>query len=342
MAVTRQRRAVGVAVATIVAALALSAWALVRLDQRPRTHDAFLLADTVGLAPDVSGRIVVLKVHDNQRVHKGDPLVEIDPEPFALKVRQAQGQVAALQAQIDLTVRQVAAQTSGANAAESQIGRARAQLALARNSRARLEPMLGKGYVTDQQIDEARTNERNAEVALEATFQQATQARQAITDAQSLMAQERVAEATQALAERDLRNATLTAPFDGLVVGLQIAEGEYASAGHPLFTLIKTNTWYVVGNFRETELAHIHVGDPATAWVMTDNQHPISGRVASLGWGVRPDDSGVPGVPIVARSLSWVIVAQRFPVRIQLSNPPIDLMRVGATATVAVHPDNAH
>ncbi len=257
----RRRLAVVTAVGAGIAALALGLYALVRLDHRPRTHDAFLLADTANLAPDVGGRIVALHVRDNQRVHKGDPLLQIDPEPFELKIRQAQAQVLALQAQIDLTARQIASQTSGANAAASQVARARAQLELARNTRARIEPMLQKGYVTEQQVDESRTNERSAESALEAVLQQATQARQAITDAQSLIAQEHSAQALEALAERDRRNATLTAPFDGLVVGLQIAEGEYAAAGRPLFTMVKTNAWYVVGNFRETELSQIQIGE---------------------------------------------------------------------------------
>ena len=336
----RQGLANGVAITAIAIAVLLGVAVLWRIDQRPRTHAAYVLADTADLAPDVSGRIVTLTAHDNQRVRKGDSLLQIDTEPFELRLHQAQAQVAAIRAQIDLTARQVAAQTSGANAAASQVGRAREQLALARSTRARLEPMLGKGYVTEQQIDEARTNERSANIALEAALQQATQAHQAITDAQSLIAQERSAEAAESLAARDLRNATLTAPFDGLIVGLQIAEGEYATVGRPLFTLIKTNSWYVVGDFRETELAHIHIGDPATAWVMESAGRRMSGRVESIGWGVRPEDSGVPGLPAVPRSLSWVIVAQRFPVRVRLIDPPSDLMRIGATATVAVHRKN--
>jgi multidrug efflux system membrane fusion protein len=336
----RQRRANMIAISAIAAAVVLGVFALVRLDHRPRTHAAFLLADTADLASEVSGRIIALHVRDNQAVHKGDPLLQIDPQPFDLRLRQAQAQVAALQAQIDLTARQVSAQTSGANAAASQVGRARAQLELARNTRVRLEPMLAKGYVTDQQVDEARTNERSAEVVLEATLQQATQARQAITDTDSLIAQEHSAEASEALAARDRRNASLTAPFDGVISGLQIAPGEYAAAGHPLFTMIKTNAWYVVGDFRETELAQIHIGDPAVAWILADNRRPLRGHVESLGWGVRPKDSGVPGLPAVDRSLAWVIVAQRFPVRILLDDPPVEMMRIGATATVLVHHDD--
>ena len=89
------------------------------LDRRPRTHDAHLFAYSAGMAPEVSGRIVALHVTNNQRVKRGEPLVDIDPEPFELRVRQARAQVAALKAQINLTGRQVASQRSGARSCES-------------------------------------------------------------------------------------------------------------------------------------------------------------------------------------------------------------------------------
>lgn len=131
---TNKRIGTLVAIGAVVAAVALGFYALVRLDERPRTHAAYLFADTAGLAPEVSGRIVKLQVRKNQQVRKGDALLDIDPEPFELRLRQTKAQVEALQAQIDLTARQVTSQTSGADAAASQIGRARAQLELARDT----------------------------------------------------------------------------------------------------------------------------------------------------------------------------------------------------------------
>jgi len=330
-----------VAVVAIVGAVAIAAYALDRLSREPRTNDGYLFADRAGLAPDVSGRIVTLNVRDNQRVAKGDLLLQIDPEPFELHLRQARDQVSALRAQIDLTTRQVASQTSGADAATTQIGRARAQLSLAADTLTRLEPMLSKGYVTQQQVDEARTNKRSAEVALAAAIQQADQARQAIGDTQSLQAQLAGAEAAVALAERDVRNTDLKAPFDGLVVGLEIAEGEYAATGRPLFTLIKTDKWYAVGDFRETELPEIRIGDRATVWLLGDHKRPLAGHVESIGWGVRTDSGGAPGLPAVQRTLNWVIVAQRFPVRVLLDDPPPDTLRIGATVSIVVRHDGA-
>ncbi len=328
-----------IAALAVAAAILLGVLAIHRLDRSPRTQDAFLYADSAGLAPDVSGRILALRVRDNQRVRQGDILAEIDPEPFTLRLRQARAQRDALRAQIDLVTRQVAAQSTGADAAATQIERARSQLALAQDTLGRLLPLLGKGYVTAQQVDEARTQAQTAQTAVTAAIQQARQARQAVGDTASLQAQLAGAEAAVALAERDLRNATLRAPFDGLVVGLDIAAGAYAAAGHPLFTLIDTRDWYAVSNFRETELSHIAIGDPATVWPMADADHPLRGHVESIGWGVRPEDGGGPALPAVGRTLSWVVVAQRFPVRIRLDDPPAEAMRIGATVSVLVRHD---
>jgi multidrug efflux system membrane fusion protein len=329
-----------IAIAAMVLAVLLGREVLQRIDQRPSTHDAFLYADTAALAPDVSGRIVALHVRDQQRVTKGEKLLVIDPEPFQWRVNQAKAQVDALHAQIGLTKRQVAAQSSGAEAAATMIARARTQLALAHDSVKRLLPLQGKGYVTDQKVDEARSNEKTAQDALAEAVLQARQAKEAVGDTEALLAQLNGAQAALALAERDLRNTTLKAPFDGLVAGLAIAEGTFAAAGHPLFTLIKARPWYAVGNFRETDLPRIAAGDPATVWLMADTTHPIKGHVESIGWGVRTEDSGAPGLPAVGRTLSWVVVAQRFPVRIRLDDPPEAVMRMGATVSVFV--DHGH
>ena len=330
-----------VAVIAVVAAVGLGITTLFVVDRRPRTHDAHLFAYSAGMATEVSGRILTLHVFNNQRVNAGDPLVDIDPEPFAMRVRQARAQVAALKAQISLTGRQVTSQKYGADAATTQISHAREQLTLAQDTLQRQEPLLAKGYVTNQQIDEARTSERNAAIALTTATQQANQARHAVGDTDSLVAQLGGADAAEALAARDLRVTTLRAPFAGTVVGLQIAEGAYAIAGQSQFTLIKDDEWYAIADFRETELPRIAVGDPATVWTMSDDNRPIQGRVQGLGRGVQPDDRAGPGLPAVGRTLDWVVVAQRFPVWVRLIDPPSTLTRIGATASVRVHHDRA-
>ena len=327
-----------VAVVVIGGAVLLGLRTARQVDARPRTQDAFLYADSIGVVPEVSGKIVSLPIKEGQRIAKGAVLLQIEREPFELRLSQARAQRVALEKQIDLTGRQNQAQTSGAAAASTQIQRARSQLSLARDTVERLTPLVGKGYATVQQLDEARSNESVAQAALTAAGQQAEQAHLAVGDTESQKAQVVGTEAAIGLAERDLRNTTVIAPFDGYIVGIDFAEGAFATAGHPLFTLVKADAWYAVGDFRETELPEIHPGDAATVWMIADKNRPLKGHVESLGWGVRPEGGGGPGLPTVGRTLNWVVIAQRFPVRIRLDEIPEGFTRIGASVTIRVHP----
>ena len=326
-----------IALGSIAAALVLGTLVVFAIDRRPRTHDARLFAFSAAMASEINGRIVRVCIANDQYVSKGSPLIVIDPVPYEMQLREARAQVAALKAQIGLTGRQVESQGSGAQAAESQVQKAREQLKYAQDTRERLEPLVAPGYVTQQQLDEARTNESSALAALSALTKSATQAHQAIGDTLSLNAQLEGAEAAEALAARNLELTTLRAPFDGVVVGLQIAEGTFALSGRPLFSLIKSDAWYAIADFRETELPRIAVGDRATVWTMADSGRAISGRVESLGSGVQSSDQDGPGLPQVGRDLNWVVVAQRFPVWVRLNSPPAEAMHVGMTASVKVH-----
>jgi len=333
------RKALGVLVSLIALAgvIATVVLATRRIDLRPRTDDAYLQADLVHMAPDVSGRIVELDVRDNQKVHKGEVLFRIDPDPYRLRVDQARAAVQGLEAKLALTADQVASQTSKADAAERGIGSADAQRALASSTLGRMEPLLGRGFVTAQQVDQARTAQRTAQIALQQARLQADEARQAIINTKPTEAELEGARATLALAERDLNKTVVRAPCDGRITALDIAAGEFAATGHPLFTIIDTEHWYAIGNFRETDLAGIEPGQRATVYVMAQPSRPVPGKVDSLGWGVASDVSATfGGLPHVERTLNWVRIAARFPVRVLLDAPPDNLMRYGATAVIVI------
>jgi membrane fusion protein, multidrug efflux system len=331
-----------IAFVAIGAALLLAIAVLFAIDRRPRTHDARIFAYSATMASEINGRIVKVLIANDQTVKKGDPLLLIDPKPYEFQLQQARAQIAALKAQIALTGRQVNAQGSGAQAAESQVHRAREQLLLAQETRKRLEPLVAPGFVTQQQLDEARTNESTAVATLDALTKSAVQAHQAIGDTLSLEAQLEGAQASEGLAARNLDLTTLRAPFDGIVVGVQLAEGSFALSGRPLFSLIKSDAWYAIADFRETELPHIAVGDRATVWTMAQSTQAFEGVVESLGAGVQSSDQDGPDLPKTGRDLNWVVVAQRFPVWVRLDHPPSDAMHVGMTASVKVHHAGAH
>ena len=333
------RKTIGILVSLIalVGVVAAVVLATRRIDERPRTDDAYLQADLVHMAPDVSGRIVELDVRDNQAVHKGDVLFRIDPDPYRMRVDQARAAVQGLEARLALTADQVASQTSKADAAARGIGSADAQRALASSTLARMEPLLGRGFVTAQQVDQARTAQRTAQIALQQARLQADEARQAIINTKPTEAELEGARATLALAERDLNKTVVRAPCDGRITALDIAAGEFAATGHPLFTIIDTEHWYAIGNFRETDLAGMEPGQRATVYVLAQPSRAVRGEIDSLGWGVASDVSATfGGLPHVERTLNWVRIAARFPVRILLDAPPDDLMRYGATAVIVI------
>ena len=324
----------------IVAAAILLLVVLYINDSRPSTNDAYLQADLVRMAPEVSGRIVALPIRDNQAVKKSDLLFAIDPEPYRLRLEQARAQVAALEASIKVQTDQVASQISRARAAETGTGSAQAQLELALSTLARLEPLGRQGFVPKEQVDQARTAMMVARNAVAQSNQQAQETRQAVTSTAPLEAQLDSAKALAALAERDLRLTEVRAAFDGKITGLDLTVGQFATVGVPLFTIINTEKWYAVANFRESDLRKIREGQQARVFVMANPARPIGGKVESIGWGVVAEE-GITvfgGLPRVPRTLNWVRISQRFPVRILLDAPPDDLMRVGSTISVTLRP----
>ncbi|WP_419728941.1 multidrug transporter subunit MdtN [Lichenicola sp.] len=333
------RRLLGIlfSVIAVVALVVLAVLASQRLSVRPRTDDAFLQADLVHMAPDVSGRIVILAVHDNELVHAGELLFEIDPEPYRLRVAQAAAEVRGLEGKLGVTSDQVASQTSKAQAANTGIGTAKAQLDLASSTLARLQPLLARGFVTAQQVDQARTARKSAQLSLEQARQQAEEARKGISSIKPAEQDLAAAQASLSLAERDLRLTAVRAPCDGRITGLDIAAGEFADAGKPLFTIIDTEHWWAVGNFRETDMSGLQPGQHALVYVLAAPGAALAGTVESLGWGVSPDEGAqFEGLPRVPRSLNWVRIAQRFPVRVRLDTPPANLMRIGASAAIVI------
>ena len=119
-----------------------------------------------------------------------------------------------------------------------------------------------------------------------------------------------------------------------------ISEGAYAHAGQQIFTLIDTRVWWVIANFRETQLPHIRPGMHASLYLMSHPGQRLDGVVESIGYGVVPDASVVgslsQGLPNVQRTLSWVHLASRYPVRIRILAPPSDLFRLAESAVVVI------
>jgi multidrug efflux system membrane fusion protein len=338
---TNTRRSTVAVLVLVLAAIALAIYVIRAIDLSPRTDDAYVYADTVDVAPEVSGRIVKLAVTDNQRVRAGDLLFQIDPAPFEATLARAEASLKALDSEIELTQRSVNAQQFAAAAGTAEVARARAAAGQAADTLARIEPLQGKEYVSAEQVDQARTAKRVAQAGLDAALQEARRAQAAVSGVDALVARRDVVKAEIVLARLHLDYTQVRAPCDGLVISLKNSAGQYASAGRPVFTLANTARWYVVANFRETDLANIRAGRSAQVYLLSDTSRRYRGTVESVGYGVFPDDGGAEagGLPRVPRSINWVRVAQRFPVRILIEKPDASF-RIGASAVAIMTSDD--
>lgn len=324
--------------ALAIVALAVLAWFGVSRLNRLSTDDATIDAEVVHVAATVGGRVVALPVRENQAVHKGDLLFRIDPVPYLNAVAVAQANVDLALAARDSQRRLVATQQSGARQAQAQTRRAETNLALATRTEQRLAPLSAKGYVPEQQLDQAQVAARDASTSLRQAREQEQAAHQSVGSDAGTEAGVRAATAALENARRALLDAEVRASQDGRVTGLNISVGEIVAPAQALFTLINTEKWVASANFRETELQQIRPGSCATVYSMVDRTKPLKGQVESLGFGVLATDRvNLPrSVPYVQPSVNWVRVAQRFPVRIRLEHPPEALARLGASAVVEI------
>jgi multidrug efflux system membrane fusion protein len=328
--------AIVISLAIIAAAAGFGLYTLHRSSILPTTDDASIDADVVHIAAEVGGRIVSIPVEENVHVETGDLLFQIDPVPYQLVVDQARASLAVAKAALETQRRFLATQRSTAVVAADQTRSAETNLELATRTVERLRPLAGKGYVPVQQLDQAQTAQRDAVTALAQARERQAASVQAIDTDQAAIATVQARQAELAIAERHLQDTTVRATHAGRVVGLAVLSGEMVAPGQSLFTLVNDEAWFAVGNVRETDLHAIEVGDCATVYSMIDRTAAIKGVVQGLGAGVL--DTGrvnLPrSVPYVERSLNWVIVAQRFPVRVRLVDPPQNLVRLGATAVI--------
>jgi RND family efflux transporter MFP subunit len=151
------------------------------------------------------------------------------------------------------------------------------------------------------------------------------------------------AKANLELAKLNLSYTKVFAPVDGYVTNMNTSEGTYVTAGKQLMALVDTNSFWIAGYFKETQLPHIRVGQKATITMIGYETQPFQGIVRSIGWGIYVQDgSGSDStglLPSISQTIDWVRLPQRFPVRLHvLGQSPVPL-RMGQTVSVAMRPE---
>ena len=322
-------RAVGAAI--VAGAIGLSYWVYVDLVYRPRTDDAYVRANTIGIAPLVSGPIVSLPIVDNQPVEEGDVLFVVDPRPYEAALEQARAELLLTDLEIEGLERAVLA-------AEAQLEQREAEAAYAIQYLERVRPLLEQKFVTANQVFEAESQAAAAKAMIERARFELEQARKDLGEFGGFNARRKAAEAKVYNAELNVGYCTVRAPFNGYVTNLNIAVGEYANEGQEVFALVDNRNWYVLANFREIFLEEIRPGMKAEVYLMTYPGRPFEGVVQGIGWALWQRNGSTVGVlPDVEPTLNWVRLAQRFPVRVVLEPPHPDYpYRMGNTAVVTI------
>jgi multidrug efflux system membrane fusion protein len=382
----------------VAGAILTGAATLYTVSSYPRTDDAEVVANVIGMAPLVAGPVVELPVHDNDFVKKGSLLYKIDDRPYLYALQDALAAQQRLEGEIENESRRISAQVSTVDVAtagrqnavanesrsedeikvsEAAIAQASAALTQAQadadyavSNLHRIEPLLAKEFVTPDDVQRAKSlaaaktagveqasstlalakgkllaasaQKQQAIAQLTQAEAQVKQSSQAVLVLAPLLAQRESREAAVRLARYNYEQCSVVAPFDARVTNLTISEGEYAKIGQQMFTLIDTRTWWVLANFRETQIQRLQVGTPADIYLMANLNTRFKGYVESVGYGVTPDPDVVgklsQGLPDVQRTLNWVRLASRYPVRIRISDPPQGDLRVGEVAIVGMQP----
>ncbi|SDL97160.1 Multidrug resistance efflux pump [Oryzisolibacter propanilivorax] len=283
-----------------------------------RTDNAYVRGQITVLAPQVSGHVAEVLVHDFQRVAAGQLLVRIDDRVYLEKVHAAEAQLASAQAQLANFGQTQAQNQATLGSRRATLLAAQAEAQRAQTDLKRADDLAARGSVSLRERDQARATFESAQANVRKARADITIAEQAIKSTTvsraGLQAQVQAAEAQLGLAKIDLANTEVRAPRAGQLSEVGVRLGQYVTAGSQLLFLVPDTLW-VVANFKETQTAHMHVGQHARFTVDALSGETLTGRVTEIAPATGSEFS-------VLRSDNatgnFTKVVQRLPVRIQL------------------------
>ena len=292
-------------------AIALGLWAYLTGGRFATTDDAYVKADIVNVANDISGIVSEVDVKEGQNVRKGDLLFRLDEEPYRIARDAAE-------AQLGIVANQLIAAKANYAQARAQIEQAKADLDFYAKTRSRQSDLLDRKVTTQAAADQAQRDYLGAQSRLVGARRQVD----------SLLAQlggkpdqpvEKYAQYEQAKAaldkaDRDLRRTRVIAPVDGVATNVaQVQPGNYLAAAQTAMNIVSRERVWVDAALKETDLAHVKVGDPATIAVDAYGGRVWKAHVASIAPAT---GSEFAVLPAQNSSGNWVKVVQRLTVRI--------------------------
>lgn len=303
------------AISAIVLIL-LGFYAAIMATHYQSTDDAFVEGRIISVAPRVAGPVVNLLVDDNQPVKKGDLLLEIDPNDYIVKLSQAEAKLAEAKARLNVSSHDVSKNTSTVHQATDDTESAMSKLDFAQKDFKRYDDMYKTGVVSKQDYDRSS---KELEVS-KANYQSAYNRKKAIKSeldssiakTQTVQAEIQRLEAEVEQAKLNLSYTKIYAPSDGLIASRSVEQGNYVQTGQPLLAVVPRTVW-VVANFKEGQLTHMHPGQKVFVKVDTYPNKKFKAHIDSIQRATGAKSSLFPPENAVG---SYVKIVQRVPVKI--------------------------
>jgi len=325
-----------VAIVVVIAIIVAGTIFLIDSRHHETTDDAFIDGNASQIAAQAAGRVSRLYVDDNQVVHRGDVLVDIDTADIDAKVAQAQAGVLTAQSQLQTAQAQVEGQKANAAQAAATGRQAQAEAANAQQDLARFKGV-DPDAVSRQQLDQAVARARSAKAKVDAARATEDTALAQVKAAQANVA---VAQAQVATARADLEAASIqrgyahvVAPIDGRVTKRAVDVGNVIAVGQPILAIVSDNLW-VTANYKETQLRKMRVGQPASIEIDAVPGVKFAGHVQSFQ---RAAGSYFSALPAENATGNYVKVTQRVPVKIVFDQPQ-ELQRYHVGPGMSVKP----
>jgi membrane fusion protein (multidrug efflux system) len=314
----------------------------VGLSVRQVTDDAYVRGDITPLSAQVEGYVRHVPVNDFQRVKQGELLVKIEDDDYRARVAQAEADLLGAQAAIENLKAQKAAQHAQVAEAEGAIAATQADVQRTRLEAARQRTLLATTFGTRQKVEQADAEAQRfaATLARNQAALDAQRRQLAVLDTQEsqLRAEAKAKQAMLDLAKINLGYTRIVAPVDGMVSERGVRNGQYVHAGTQLISVVPLDNVWVVGNYKETQLTHVAIGQRAEISVDTfpgivvnatvDSIAPASGAQFSL---LPPDNA----------TGNFTKVVQRIPVKLRIAsdNPLAGKLRPGMSVIATILTD---
>ena len=317
----KRRRPLLLAIAAVAAiagvAYGLHWWQVGRFIES--TDDAYLKADGVTVAPKVGGYVTDVYVVANQQVKRGDPLVRLDQRQYQAVLDQSQAAIDGRQADIQRVQADMLQQQAQLAQARAQADVARINLAHARDAYERYVPLAVTGATTGEHLGDLRTTRDQAAANLAASVAAVDAVQGQLKSSQAQAAQSRAqikaAEATLRQNRLDVDDTVVRAAIDGRIGDSTVQVGQFLQPGTRLMTVVPTQDVYLVANFKETQIARMRAGQPATLRVDALPDTELHGVVESFSPGTGAQFALLPAENATG---NFTKIVQRVPVRIHV------------------------